>query len=116
MRSLMYLLTAMAVMGLAFWAYRENYTTQAAISQMRRTQSEIASLREGLSVLNAEWAYQNRPDRLRELVNLNFERLALLPLAPEQFGAVAQVTYPPAVDQTAMNAVDVSAPQPESQP
>jgi hypothetical protein len=94
MRNLIYLLTALSVMGLAFWAYRENYRTQAAISQMTRLQSEISSLREGLGVLRAEWAYLNRPERLRELANLNYPRLELQPLSAQQFGAVAQVAYP----------------------
>ena len=46
MRALMYLLTVLAVMGLAFWAYRENYRTQAAIDEMNGIQNEIAGLRE----------------------------------------------------------------------
>ena len=94
MRSLIYLATALCVMGLIFWAYRVNYDTQDRQSEMRELQREIASLRVGLGVLRAEWAYLNRPDRLRELVNLNFASVPLLPLAPEQFGAVAQVAYP----------------------
>lgn len=94
MRNLLYLATALCVMGLAFWAYRVNYDTQDRQGELRALNREIASLHEGLGVLNAEWAYLNRPERLTELVNLNFERLALLPLAPEQFGAVGQVAYP----------------------
>ncbi len=94
MRSIILTLSVIAIMGLGFWAYRENYRTQAELSDVRSLQTEIADLRESLSVLNAEWAYLNRPDRLRELADLNFERLGLLPLEPEQFGDVAQVTYP----------------------
>ena len=33
MRSLLYIVTALAVIGLAFWAYRENYQTQAEIAR-----------------------------------------------------------------------------------
>lgn len=116
MRNFVYLLTACAVMGLAFWAYRENYRTQDELSKMSRLQSEIAGLREGLSVLKAEWAYLNRPDRLRELANLNFESLSLLPMAPEQFGAVSQVSFPAPEAEAALagnmpilNPIDLSA-------
>lgn len=94
MRTLIFVLTGLGVMALVFWAYRENYRTQAALDNVGRLQSEIGELRESLGVLRAEWAYLNRPDRLRELADINFERLALLPLEPEQFAAVGQVLYP----------------------
>lgn len=94
MRTILYLATALCVMGLAFWAYHVNYATQDRQSDLRKLKTEIAGLQEGLGVMNAEWAYLNRPDRLRELVNLNFDKLGLLPLAPEQFGTVAQIAYP----------------------
>lgn len=94
MRSLIYLTIAVAVMGLAFWAYGQNYRTQAAIKETRAIQNEIAALRERLSVLRAEWAYLNRPSRLRDLADLNYERLQLFPLAPDQFGRIDQVAYP----------------------
>ena len=94
MRPVLYVLSFLAVMALAFWAYRENYATQAALRDMGKLQNEIASLRDALALQRAEWAYLNRPDRLRELATLNFDRLGLLPLEPVQFGAAAQVSYP----------------------
>lgn len=94
MRSVIYLSCVLAVMGLAFWAYRENYRTQAAIDEMRQVQREIGQMREDLGVLRAEWAYLNRPARLRDLVNLNFERLRLVPVESGQFISLAQVDYP----------------------
>src|SRR5690606_28865558 len=90
----LYLLTALSVMGLAFWAYRENYRTQAAISEMSDMQRQIGRLREDLGVLRAEWAYLNRPERLRQLVDLNFERLKLVPFGSDQFVDVGQVAFP----------------------
>ncbi|MDB6175935.1 cell division protein FtsL [Paracoccus sp. Z330] len=94
MRSLTYLAVTLLVMGLAFWAYRENYRTQAAISSMSQVQREIARLREDLGVLRAEWAYLNRPERLAELVDLNFERLQLVPVDSDQFMGLEHIDYP----------------------
>ena len=90
MRPVFYVATFVAVMTLAFWAYRENYATQRALREVTVLQQEITSLREALSIQHAEWAYLNRPDRLRDLTALNFDRLGLLPLEPEQFGQVDQ--------------------------
>lgn len=94
MKSFFSVLAAMIVMGLAYWAYQENYRTQEALKEVRKLQREIAENRVTLGVLKAEWAYLNRPDRLRELVMLNYEKLQLLPLEPTQFGQVDQVAFP----------------------
>mgnify|MGYP007095980595 CR=1 FL=1 len=55
---------------------------------------QIGRLREDLGVLRAEWAYLNRPERLRQLVDLNFERLKLVPFGSDQFVDVGQVAFP----------------------
>lgn len=107
MKSFLYMLSALAVMGLAFWAYHENYKTQATLSDVDQLQREIANLRETRAVLRAEWAYLNRPDRLRDLAVLNFDRLGLMPLRPEQFGRIDQIAYPPSPNMTVEAAVDV---------
>ena len=94
MRPFLLLFTALTLMALAFWAYRENYATQTSLRDMQKLQAEVARLREGLTLQKAEWAYLNRPDRLRDLVALNFERLPLLPLEPGQFQAIADIAMP----------------------
>ncbi|WP_425045740.1 cell division protein FtsL [Primorskyibacter sp. S87] len=115
MRSLLYVLTALGVFGLAFWAYQENYRTQEVLKDTQRLQREIGAAQVRLSVLRAEWAYLNRPDRLRELSEINFTRLGLLPLTPNQFGRVDQVAYPRKEDPLGfLDAIDVSS-QPQEQ-
>ncbi len=113
MRPLIAVLTLLSIMALAFWAYRENYATQASLREMERLQKEIGDLREALTLQKAEWAYLNRPERLRDLVALNFERVPLLPLDPGQFRKVEDVALPlpPLPDlpfAPDLNAVDVS--------
>ena len=98
------------MIALAFWAYRENYTTQASIREVGRIQDEIAILRESLAQQKAEWAYLNRPERLRDLAVLNFDALGLLPLESAQFGRVDQVVYPVAPDAT-QDPASAGAPQ-----
>lgn len=109
MRSLLYIMTAMAVIGLAVWAYRENYQTQQVINETEDLQRQIGAARSRLAVLRAEWAYLNRPDRLRDLAELNFDSLQLLPLRPDQFGKADQVSYPPLPAVDFSQAVDVSS-------
>lgn len=108
MRAILYILTSLSVIALAFWAYRENYATQQALNQADRLHANIQTAHARLAVLRAEWAYQNRPERLHDLVQINFDRLGLLPLSPDQFGHIDQVSYPRQDPLPITNSVDVS--------
>ena len=94
MRSLFYVLTSLVIMALAVWAYNENHKTQQSRAEVAELRREIRSLREAISVQRAEWAYLNRPDRLRELVEMNFARLQLMPMTGTQFGRIDEIVYP----------------------
>ena len=94
MKTILLSLAAIIVIALATWAYSENYATQASIAKVEQLHRDIATSRARLGVLKAEWAYLNRPDRLRDLAELNFDKLGLLPLSPEQFGAIDQIAFP----------------------
>lgn len=95
MRSFFVVVTGMMVMLLAVWAYRQNYATQASLGEVRELRAEIADLRGRAGVLRAEWAYLNRPERLADLADMNFERLRLLPLRPDHFRRIDSIPFPP---------------------
>lgn len=95
MRSFFILCMVFSVVGFGYWAYQENIKTQAAIARTEALQDEIGAARSRLSILRAEWAYLNRPERLQDLAHLSYDRLGLLPLASSHFGTVEAVAFPP---------------------
>ncbi|MDP4991769.1 MAG: cell division protein FtsL [Marivita lacus] len=109
MRSLLYVLTFLSVIAAAFWAYHENYKTQAALGEAQTVRAEIGQARARLAVLRAEWAYLNRPDRLRDLAEVNFERLGLMPFEPDQFGRVDQIAFPQPPELPITDPVEISS-------
>jgi cell division protein FtsL len=94
-KTLLYLSASVLVVVCATWAYRVNYATQEALNRVDDLRAEIAAEREALAVLRAEWAYLNRPDRLRALVTKFNDALGLEDLVPQHFGEAAMVAYPP---------------------
>lgn len=96
----LYLSAAVLVGVCATWAYRVNYATQEAVNRVADLRGRINAEREALSVLHAEWAYLNRPDRLAALIKGPGSTLGLVPLTPEQFGEAAMVPFPPEPELT----------------
>ena len=94
MRYLFYLASLILVLAVAYWAYTENYTTQASNLRVKNLQEQIAEERSAISELNAEWAYLNRPERLRDLADMNFESLRLVPLSAEHFAELEEIPLP----------------------
>ncbi|MEM7643238.1 MAG: cell division protein FtsL [Pseudomonadota bacterium] len=95
MRTLLYALSIAAVVGLAFWSYRESYETRATERAVADLQRKIGQRHQKLSMLRAEWAYLNRPDRLNALAEMNFETLGLMPLTPDHFADLGDVGFAP---------------------
>ena len=93
MRSLIYTLTFACLVGLAFWAYQENIKTKNVIAKTEQLQKDIGIARARLSILNAEWAYLNRPERLAELVDLNFDQLQLVPMRASNFSEIRNINF-----------------------
>ena len=88
------MLAAVGVMVLAWWAYQENYRTRAAIAERAALRAEIAGMERTLRLLEREWAYLNRPERLQELALINHEILRLEPMTPAAFGRLGDVPTP----------------------
>ncbi len=94
MRSLLLILGVFMVMVFATWAYRVNNDTRDAMGRVASLQREIRTERETIAVLEAEWAYLNRPDRLLALSEEHFTELRLMPLHPDHFSDPMKVAYP----------------------
>ena len=92
MRNFFYIFVFGFVITLAYWAYQENVKTQMAIKKSEEFQTEIGKARAKLSVLKAEWAYLNRPERLIHLTNLGFDQLKLAPLRATNFGEFSRLS------------------------
>jgi hypothetical protein len=103
-----------AAIGAGFWAYQENYKTRHALSEVSSLHSQIGAQRARMGMLEAEWAYLNRPDRLRQLTDMNFRKLELIPMMPSHFGHVAQAPMPPDILPPIMGATEIVSYQPES--
>jgi hypothetical protein len=94
MRAFIHVAAFLGLLSLGAWAYSENYDMRARSSEVSKLQREIGGLRDAIAIQKAEWAYLNRPARLRELANLNFERLQLMPMEPAQLSSATTIAYP----------------------
>lgn len=85
MKPFLYLCAAGVVVLFGYLTFQVNYETRDAKKRVAQLQREIAFERETISVLNVEWAYLNRPERLRILSETYFMELRLMPIHAEHF-------------------------------
>lgn len=101
MKTFLYLCAGIAVVLAASWTYQVNYRVQEAENRVRHLTRSIDREREAIAVLAAEWAYLNRPERLRTLSETYYTELRLMPINANHFGIVGQVAFPPDNDEIA---------------
>ena len=85
MKGVFLILSILGVLGLALWSYSEAQKTRETRQTIARLNGDIARASSRLRILNAEWAWLNRPERLLELTKLNFPDLQLLELEHHHF-------------------------------
>ena len=77
--------------AMGLWAYKINYDSRAADQRVKELEKSILSANKQFKILNAEWAYLNRPDRLRKLAEYYFSELRLTPMNPDDFISFSDV-------------------------
>lgn len=107
MKVIAYFFAALLAVAAGFWSYQENYRTRASLQELNSVQSRIGMAHARIDMLKAEWAYLNRPDRLREIAAMNFGRLGLLPMHPSVFGSINDVPFPPDILPPIMSSTEI---------
>jgi len=95
MKNFFYLLAGVVVVLAASWTYKVNYQVQEAEERVASLQREINRERSKIAVLGAEWAYLNRPERLRALAETYYTELRLMPIDASHFANISEVPLPP---------------------
>ncbi len=98
MKTCLTLLGLALLVAIATWAYDINYDTRDAARRVDDLRQDIAAERATLAVLRAEWAYLNRPDRLRALAERHFPDLMLMSLDADHFADPDRLPWPPDED------------------
>ena len=72
----------------AVWAYQVNYKTRSVNKEIRILNHKISSVLTRIDLLEAEWAFLNRPKRLAKLADKNFMTLRLVPITKGHFESI----------------------------
>ncbi len=73
--------------------FQLKYAVQAREDELARLNRDLIASEQAVHVLNAEWSYLNRPDRIAELAA---RYLDLAPMAPAQIATVGMLPPPAA--------------------
>ena len=93
-----YVVSSIFLFVLAFsavWAYRVNYDTREVVSRIQDINAKIFSEEEKFSMLEGEWAYLNRPERLSLLSEKFFNYLGLMPISAENYADIDAIKIQP---------------------
>lgn len=94
MKSFIFTILTAAFVASVFWAYTVNYQTRAAEGELRDLKAAIKGEKSSIKVLETEWAYLNRPERLSALSETYFDVLGLAPMRSDHYAEPGLVAYP----------------------
>lgn len=95
------LINMVCIAVLAIGLYLVKYSVQDVQRSVAALKTELATEKESLHLLNAEWAYLNRPNRLRNLAD---RHLDLVAIDSRQIGQVSVLPVAAVVNNDAPNA------------
>ena len=83
---LLHIIAISALIASAGYAYSVKYETLYYVEQVAKLKSQVSREREAIAVLQAEWQYLDRPDRLQEAADkhLDLQQLARLSDLPNR--------------------------------
>lgn len=90
MRRLPLLAWVVTVATALFMLYHVKYEVQSLHAKVLETERQLEAEREALHVVAAEWAYLNRPERLRQLAN---KYLSSSGLTVEQIAEIESIPF-----------------------
>ncbi len=91
MRRVLTLVSAVALLFAASYAYRIKIETRELEKRVASLRGEVTQRRGAVATLNAEWAYLNRPERLLRLASVFGEDMELQPRRPDAFARVDEI-------------------------
>jgi hypothetical protein len=102
------LLWLLATILIGCGLYQLKYEVQAKEEHLAKLNRQIQVEQEAIHVLNAEWAFLNRPDRIADLANRHLDLAAVSPTQFSKVAAIPERTLPVVVEADA--AVPTAAP------
>ena len=91
MRLIGLFLPVLLILGVAFWANQETNLTKSASERAVELSRQIEHSRVVFKFLQDEWAYLNRPNRLKRLADAHYEELRLSPITHLKFRPASSI-------------------------
>ena len=89
------ILSVAALIGAASWTFTVKHDADLVETEIRKVERKIASEKETIAILSADWTLYNQPARLQALAETYADDLKLTEIRPDQIVAEYQLPAPP---------------------